>query len=65
MLDSRTYVRGTPRPWPDVEDNDWPSDHAAVVTTFALSGARRRLTAGIPWAGRDRPASIGAMTWRH
>ncbi|MEU5198152.1 HAD-IA family hydrolase [Streptomyces scabiei] len=35
VLDSRTCVSGTPRPWPDVEDNDWPSDHAAVITTFA------------------------------
>ncbi|MDX3729971.1 HAD-IA family hydrolase [Streptomyces caniscabiei] len=41
VLDSRTQVSGTPRPWPDVEDNDWPSDHAAVITTFALEpGAR-------------------------
>ncbi len=38
VLDSRTYVSGTPRPWPDVEDNEWPSDHAAVITTFALGG---------------------------
>ncbi|MET7736254.1 HAD-IA family hydrolase [Streptomyces sp. NPDC005402] len=36
VLDSRTYVSGTPRTWPDVEDNDWPSDHAAVITTFSL-----------------------------
>jgi endonuclease/exonuclease/phosphatase family metal-dependent hydrolase len=36
VLDSRTYVSGTPRPWPDVAGNDWPSDHAAVVTTFAV-----------------------------
>lgn len=35
VLDARTLVTGTPRPWPDVTDNDWPSDHAAVVTTFA------------------------------
>ncbi|MEV0640560.1 HAD-IA family hydrolase [Streptomyces sp. NPDC050619] len=35
VLDSRTYVSGRPRRWPDVEDNDWPSDHAAVITTFA------------------------------
>ncbi|ULR49291.1 HAD-IA family hydrolase [Streptomyces deccanensis] len=41
VLDSRTHVSGTPSPWPDVEDNDWPSDHAAVITTFALEpGAR-------------------------
>ncbi|WP_330350392.1 HAD-IA family hydrolase [Streptomyces sp. NBC_00582] len=38
VLDSRTYVSGDPRPWPDVEDNDWPSDHAAVITTFAVPG---------------------------
>jgi HAD superfamily hydrolase (TIGR01509 family) len=36
VLDSRTYVSGTPRTWPDVADNDWPSDHAAVITTFSL-----------------------------
>ncbi len=36
VLDSRTWVTGTPAPWPDVADNDWPSDHAAVVTTFAV-----------------------------
>ncbi|MCS0604504.1 HAD-IA family hydrolase [Streptomyces sp. LP11] len=36
VLDSRTLVTGTPRPWPDVAGNDWPSDHAAVVTSFAL-----------------------------
>ncbi|GLP72676.1 hypothetical protein TUSST3_92930 [Streptomyces sp. TUS-ST3] len=36
VLDSRTYVCGTPRTLPDVADNDWPSDHAAVITTFSL-----------------------------
>jgi HAD superfamily hydrolase (TIGR01509 family) len=36
VLDSRTYVSGSPRPYPDVADNDWPSDHAAVITTFSL-----------------------------
>ncbi|MEV5986278.1 HAD-IA family hydrolase [Streptomyces sp. NPDC052051] len=36
VLDSRTVVTGTPSPWPDVADNDWPSDHAAVLTTFAV-----------------------------
>ncbi|MFI5975831.1 HAD-IA family hydrolase [Streptomyces sp. NPDC051452] len=36
VLDSRTVVTGTPRPWPDVAHNTWPSDHAAVLTTFAL-----------------------------
>ncbi|MFD9461641.1 HAD-IA family hydrolase [Streptomyces sp. NPDC060027] len=36
VLDSRTLVSGTPRAWPDVADNDWPSDHAAVVTVFEV-----------------------------
>ncbi|MEU2584900.1 HAD-IA family hydrolase [Streptomyces avermitilis] len=36
VLDSRTFVSGTPRLWPDVAGNDWPSDHAAVITTFAV-----------------------------
>lgn len=36
VLDSRTWVTGTPAPWPQVAGNDWPSDHAAVVTTFAV-----------------------------
>jgi hypothetical protein len=35
-LDSRTLVAGTPEPWPKVAANAWPSDHAAVVTTFVL-----------------------------
>ncbi|MEV7992940.1 HAD-IA family hydrolase [Streptomyces sp. NPDC086077] len=39
VLGSRTFVTGTPRAWPDVAGNDWPSDHAAVVTTFGLPGA--------------------------
>ncbi len=38
VLDSRTYVSGSPRHWPDVADNDWPSDHAAVITEFSLHG---------------------------
>ncbi|WTI70716.1 HAD-IA family hydrolase [Streptomyces sp. NBC_00728] len=38
VLDSRTLVSGTPRAWPEVAGNDWPSDHAAVVTVFALPG---------------------------
>ncbi|KPI17112.1 HAD-superfamily hydrolase, subfamily IA, variant 3 [Actinobacteria bacterium OK074] len=33
---STTFVAGTPRPWPEVAGNDWPSDHAAVITTFAM-----------------------------
>ncbi|NUP23826.1 MAG: HAD-IA family hydrolase [Streptomyces sp.] len=36
VLDSTTYVSGRPRLWPDVRDNDWPSDHAAVITAFSL-----------------------------
>ncbi|MFF4348527.1 HAD-IA family hydrolase [Streptomyces sp. NPDC001530] len=36
VLDSRTVVTGAPRVWPDVAGNDWPSDHAAVLTTFGL-----------------------------
>ncbi|RPF38961.1 HAD-IA family hydrolase [Streptomyces sp. TLI_185] len=37
VVDSRTLVTGVPRAWPDVAGNDWPSDHAAVLTTFALN----------------------------
>ncbi|MFD3454913.1 HAD-IA family hydrolase [Streptomyces sp. NPDC058691] len=36
VLDSTTLVTGDPRPEPDAAGNAWPSDHAAVVTTFAL-----------------------------
>lgn len=36
VLDSRTFVVGTPGPWPDVSSNCWPSDHAAVLTVFAV-----------------------------
>ncbi|WP_406861658.1 HAD-IA family hydrolase [Streptomyces sp. HUAS MG47] len=36
VLDSRTLVTGTPNPWPEVAANAWPSDHAAVLTTFVL-----------------------------
>ncbi|MDH6214010.1 HAD-IA family hydrolase [Streptomyces pseudovenezuelae] len=36
VVDSRTVVTGVPRAWPDVAGNDWPSDHAAVLTTFTL-----------------------------
>lgn len=39
VLDSRTVVSGAPRAWPDVAGNEWPSDHAAVLTTFALEHA--------------------------
>jgi endonuclease/exonuclease/phosphatase family metal-dependent hydrolase len=36
VRDAWTLVIGSPCPWPDVAGNDWPSDHAAVVTRFAL-----------------------------
>ncbi|GAA3158621.1 hypothetical protein GCM10010521_53380 [Streptomyces rameus] len=36
VRDARTLVTGRPRPWPDVAHNDWPSDHAAVITAFVL-----------------------------
>ncbi|MFJ3899789.1 HAD-IA family hydrolase [Streptomyces sp. NPDC090083] len=39
VLDSRTVVVGTPAPWPDVAGNCWPSDHAAVLTVFAVPRA--------------------------
>jgi endonuclease/exonuclease/phosphatase family metal-dependent hydrolase len=37
VLDSRVVVRGAVRVWPEVAGNVWPSDHAAVLTTFGLS----------------------------
>ncbi|MFE7170692.1 HAD-IA family hydrolase [Streptomyces sp. NPDC057616] len=40
VVDSRTVVTGTPRDWPDVTGNDWPSDHAAVLTTFTVGPVR-------------------------
>ncbi|MER6328522.1 HAD-IA family hydrolase [Streptomyces sp. NPDC001034] len=33
---ARTVVTGEVRPWPDVAENEWPSDHAAVLTTFVF-----------------------------
>ncbi|MGW1195700.1 HAD-IA family hydrolase [Streptomyces sp. NPDC002536] len=36
VQDSVTLVTGTPRPYPDIADNVWPSDHAAVITTFTV-----------------------------
>ncbi|WP_113701791.1 endonuclease/exonuclease/phosphatase family protein [Nonomuraea lactucae] len=33
---SDAVVEGTPRPIPDHQDNTWTSDHAAVLTTFAV-----------------------------
>lgn len=32
---SEVVATGEPRPIPDHQDNDWPSDHAAVLTTFS------------------------------
>ncbi|MEU7641955.1 HAD-IA family hydrolase [Streptomyces sp. NPDC039016] len=34
--DATAYVSGTNALFPDVAGNDWPSDHAAVLTTFSL-----------------------------
>ncbi|RSS81662.1 endonuclease/exonuclease/phosphatase family protein [Streptomyces sp. WAC06614] len=34
VLDPTTVATGHIAPWPDVAANDWPSDHAAVLTTF-------------------------------
>ncbi len=39
VLGSRTHVSGSPRPLPEVGDNEWPSDHAAVITVFSLHGS--------------------------
>nr|WP_260864776.1 MULTISPECIES: HAD-IA family hydrolase [Streptomyces] len=33
---AHTLVTGDPRPWPDVAGNEWPSDHAAVLASFAF-----------------------------
>ncbi|MFF9982212.1 HAD-IA family hydrolase [Streptomyces erythrochromogenes] len=37
VLDSTTLATGRIAPWPDVAANDWPSDHAAVLTTFRFA----------------------------
>ncbi|MEU6227831.1 HAD-IA family hydrolase [Streptomyces sp. NPDC047042] len=36
VLDSRVVVSGVARVWPEVAGNAWPSDHAAVLTTFGV-----------------------------
>ncbi|MDT0449619.1 HAD-IA family hydrolase [Streptomyces hesseae] len=36
VLDSTAHVTGSPGPYPAVAANEWPSDHAAVITTFAV-----------------------------
>lgn len=35
--DAQTLVLGTPAAMPNVQSNEWPSDHAAVVTTFVYA----------------------------
>ncbi|MFC7614547.1 hypothetical protein ACFQV2_14450 [Actinokineospora soli] len=35
-LSSAAVVLGTPAPVPDHAGNEWPSDHAAVVTRFRV-----------------------------
>lgn len=37
VRDSRAVVVGNPEPSPDYEDNEWTSDHAAVLTTYDLT----------------------------
>ncbi|MEU6894908.1 HAD-IA family hydrolase [Streptomyces sp. NPDC046557] len=36
VRDAVAHVTGAPRPYPDVKANEWPSDHAAVITTFTV-----------------------------
>ncbi|MEV2277076.1 endonuclease/exonuclease/phosphatase family protein [Nocardiopsis sp. NPDC049922] len=38
VLDSRTLVVGDPAPVPNHADNEWTTDHATVLTTYALTG---------------------------
>lgn len=35
-VDADTVVRGNPKPEPDQEDNEWTSDHKALIVTFEL-----------------------------
>lgn len=42
VLASDTLVVGDPTPQPNHENNEWTSDHAAVMTTFKLSSQRCR-----------------------
>ncbi|CAI6332954.1 unnamed protein product [Periconia digitata] len=37
VLRSETLVKGTPRPAPDYEDNEWTSDHAALMTWYVFN----------------------------
>ncbi|MGW0734211.1 endonuclease/exonuclease/phosphatase family protein [Streptomyces sp. NPDC002851] len=36
VKDSQSFVEGDPKPVPDHADNEWPTDHAAVLTTFTV-----------------------------
>ncbi|RII19809.1 Endonuclease/Exonuclease/phosphatase family protein [Streptomyces sp. YIM 130001] len=36
VQDSSVIVDGDPAPYPDQADNAWPTDHAAVLTTFSV-----------------------------
>ncbi|KAI9147632.1 hypothetical protein HJFPF1_12661 [Paramyrothecium foliicola] len=38
VLKSEDQVVGNPTPMPDHADNEWTSDHAAVLTVFSLAG---------------------------
>jgi endonuclease/exonuclease/phosphatase family metal-dependent hydrolase len=40
VLNSEDLVAGSPKPQPDHGNNQWTSDHAAVITTFKLSSDR-------------------------
>ncbi|UNI23434.1 hypothetical protein JDV02_009252 [Purpureocillium takamizusanense] len=37
VLSSETVVVGSPKPEPDHQDNEWTSDHAAVMTDFEIT----------------------------
>ncbi|CAM1505970.1 Fc.00g116070.m01.CDS01 [Cosmosporella sp. VM-42] len=37
VLESRRVVVGEPKPMPDYEDNEWTSDHAAMLTTYKIA----------------------------
>lgn len=37
VTQARRVVLGTPSAYPDVAGNLWPSDHAAVLTSFEYS----------------------------
>ncbi|KAJ6788971.1 hypothetical protein PWT90_02567 [Aphanocladium album] len=36
VLDSQAFVVGNPRPMPNHADNEWPSDHKAVITHYKI-----------------------------